>query len=153
MTFQTRHIRIVGQMQKDTAIAAIQNLPVNGEKPLVVTIGEERKARGLDQNAAMWAGPLKDIAEQAWLSGRQFSAEVWHEHFKREYLPELDHPNLRELVKEDYKKWEFTPSGERICVGSTTKLTRYGFSLYLQQVEAYGASLGVLFHTRETEHA
>lgn len=151
MTFQTRQIRIVGQMQKDTAIAAIQNLPVM-EKPLVVTIGEERKARKPEANAAMWAGVLKDISEQAWVSGRQFSAECWHSYFKAEFLPEEDHPNLRELAKEDYKKWEITPSGERICVGSTTKLTRYGFSLYLQQVEAYGASLGVLFHTRETEH-
>jgi hypothetical protein len=32
-------------------------------------------------------------------------------------------------------------------VGSTTDLTVYGFSQYLEQVTAHGASLGVQFHT------
>ncbi len=153
MTFQTRQIRIVGQMQKDTAIAAIQNLPVLGDKPLVVTIGEERKARGLDANALYWAGPLRSLAEQAWVDGKQYSAEVWHEAMKREFLPELDNPEIDRQAKESYRKWDYLPNGERVLIGSTTQLTKYGFSLYLQQVEAYGASLGVLFHTRETEHA
>lgn len=112
-------------------------------------IREEKKARGLDQNSAMWVGPLADIAEQAWVEGRQYADVVWHELFKRKYLPELDDPELEDLVQnpETYRKWAEDPeTGERILIGSTTQLTRKGMTRYLTQVEAYGANLGVLFH-------
>jgi hypothetical protein len=82
--FQTRTIRLVGQMQKDAAIAVINNLPIDSDKPLVVTIAEEKKIRGLDANGLMWVGPLKQISEQAWVEGKRYSDVVWHEMFKRE---------------------------------------------------------------------
>ena len=92
----------------------------------------------------MWAGPMVDIAEQGYVDGRTFTAEVWHEHFKREYLPEEYDPTL---CKEGYRKWDYTPKGERVLVGSTTDLTVRGFALYLQQIEAYARiELGVQFH-------
>ena len=97
----------------------------------------------------MWVGPLADIAEQAWVEGRQYADVVWHELFKRKYLPELDDPELEDLVQnpETYRKWAEDPeTGERILIGSTTQLTRKGMTRYLTQVEAYGANLGVLFH-------
>jgi hypothetical protein len=144
--FKTRTIRLVGSIQAHSLVALIPNLPVDPDHPLEVVIREEKKVRGLDANARMWVGPLKDIADQAWVNGRQFSAEVWHEHFKREYLPEDDDPEIATLAKEGYRKWDFDPSGNRILVGSTTQLLKRGFALYLQQVEAAGASLGVQFH-------
>jgi hypothetical protein len=126
------------------AIEAIErllpNLPLDAN--LECVIRPEQKVRKLSQNAAMWAGPLTDIAKQAWVSGRQHSAKVWHEYFNEQFLPETFDP---ELCKDGYRKWDFDPAGARRCVGSTTELTRKGFSLYLLEVEAFGANLGVLY--------
>lgn len=143
--FVTRTIYLVGQQQAHIAVALIPNLPIDQENPIEIVIREKQKIRKLSANARMWAGPMKDIAGQAWVSGRQFSAEVWHELFKKEYLPEDDDPELPELAKEGYRKWDFDPAGNRVLVGSTTGLKTKGFARYLQQVEAFGAGLGVHF--------
>lgn len=143
--FQTRHILLRTELQRETVLNLIPHLPLDNDNPLEVVIREPVKARGLDQNAAMWAGPLVDIAAQAWVHGRQYSADVWHEFYKREYLPEEFNP---ELTKENYRKWDYTPDGERVLIGSTTQLTRKGFTQYLTQVEAHGASMGVQFVER-----
>lgn len=144
--FQTRTIRLVGRQQLDTALALIPRLPIDSAKPLEIVIREEVKPRKPDQNALMWVGPLADIASQAYVDGRTFSAEVWHEHFKRQYLPEeFD----AELCKDGYRKWDEAPSGERVLIGSTTQLTIKGFARYLEQVIADGASMGVQFGMRE----
>jgi hypothetical protein len=70
--------------------------------------------------------------------------------FKSEFLFEEDAADLHELVKDPFKwkKWDYTPNGDRILVGSTTDLTVKGFSQYLEQVHAFGSSLGVMFHVR-----
>jgi hypothetical protein len=144
--YETRRIRLVGEQQRQTALAAVANLPLDATTPLELVIREEVKARKPDQNALMWAGPLRDIAAQGYVNGRTFSAEVWHEHFKREYLPEQFDPSL---CKEGYRKWDVTPKGDRVLVGSTTELTVRGFALYLKEVEAYAQTeLGVQFHVR-----
>jgi hypothetical protein len=148
-TFGTRTIRLVGIAQRDTAVAALTHAPIDPERPLEVIVREEKKTRKPDQNAAMWSGPLRDIAEQAWVEGRQYSAETWHEHFKREYLPEHDDPEIAELAKDGYRKWDHTPTGERVLVGSTTQLTVKGMARYMRQIEAEGALLGVMFHAKE----
>ena len=142
--FITRRYRLIGRAQVEAVRAMLMHVPVDVNKPLEVVIQEERKARSLDQNALMWAGPLREIAEQAWVSGQQFSAEVWHIHYKTKYLPEeFD----EELCKEGYVKWDFTPTGDRVLVGSTTQLTKKGFGQYLEQVLADGAGMGVMFTT------
>lgn len=142
--FPARKFLLREEMQREAAIAAIRNAPLDSTKPLEILMREEVKARKPDQNALMWAGPMRDIAEQGYVDGRTFTAEVWHEHFKREYLPEEFDP---ELCKDGYRKWDYTPGGERVLIGSTTGLTVRGFSRYLTQVEAYGAQeLGVQFH-------
>jgi hypothetical protein len=143
--FQTRTIRLVGQMQKDAAIAVINNLPIDSDKPLVVTIAEEKKIRGLDANGLMWVGPLKQISEQAWVEGKRYSDVVWHEMFKREFLPEDNDLEIEDLAKSGYQKWAIDPMGNKVLIGSTTQLTKKGFSQYLEQIHAYGASLGVMF--------
>lgn len=149
VTYQTRTIRLVGEQQRETAINALRHLPVRKEKPLEVVIREEKPTRGLDANALMWAGPLKDIAEQAWVGGRQYTVEVWHEAMKRFYLPEESDEGYERMVKDGYRKWDFLPTtGDPVLVGSTTQLTKFGFSVYLQKIEAHGASLGVMFTER-----
>ena len=142
--YATRKIRLVGTVQVLTAQAALANVPIDSENPIELTLREEVKARKPDQNAQMWSGVLFDIAAQAYVGGRTYSAEVWHEQFKREYLPEeFDEA----LTKEGYRKWDITPKGDRVLIGSTTELTVRGFALYMQQVEAYASNLGVMFHT------
>ena len=141
-------IRLVGKLQADTAISAIQNAPIDSDKPLEVIIREEQKGRSLSANALMWAGPLNDIASQAWVHGKQYSALIWHEYFKEKFLPDFPDPTQ---VKEGYRKYEETPDGKRILIGSTQKLTKHGFSLYMEQIYAYGADLGVRFS--ETDQA
>ena len=148
--FAKRQIRLIGRTQVDTAIAMLNSAPLDADRPLLLVLGEEPKGRKLDQNALMWAGPLADIAEQVWVEKRQFSIEVWHEYFKKEFLPDerRTHPlSLAEQVKdvEKYRKWDFAPDGERVLVGSTTQLTVAGFALYLHHVEEFGASRGVQF--------
>jgi len=134
--------RLIGKSQAEVAINAIQNAPIDSEYPLEVIIRKEQKGRSLNANALMWAGPLNDIAQQAWVHGRQYSALIWHEYFKEKFLPDFPDPKL---VKEGYRKYEETPDGKRVLVGSTSKLTKLGFSNYMEQIYAYGADLGVRF--------
>lgn len=153
--FNARLIRLSGLGPLQGALSLLKNLPIDPARPLEIEVREERKVRGLDQNAAYWAGPLRCISEQAWIAGRQFSAEVLHEHFKREFLPEADDEEIVDLVKDwhTYQKWAFTPNGERVCIGSTTQLTPKGFGRFMQQVEAFGAELGVQFSASPRERA
>lgn len=142
--YPTKTIVLIGSMQKDTARILLEQAPIDMHKPLELVIREQQKARKLDQNALMWVSQLADISAQAYVNGRTFSAEVWHEFFKREYLPEeYDH----ELCNEGYRKWDYAPDGERVLIGSTKELTIKGFAQYLTQIEAHGASLGVMFGT------
>ncbi|AWP80950.1 recombination protein NinB [Bordetella bronchiseptica] len=137
---------LIGASQQEAAARFLANLPLDADEPLEVVVRERQKPRRMSQNALMWAGPLRDISEQAWVQGQRFAAEVWHEQFKRDYLPEEFDP---ELCLEGYRKWDFTPRGDRVLVGSTTMLTRRGMTQYLQMVEAAGAALGVQFGARE----
>jgi hypothetical protein len=122
--------------------------PIDPDRPLEMIIREVQKARTGDQNSAMWAGPLKDISEQAWVQGRVFPAKVWNEFFKEAFLPEEAEEGI---TKEGYQKWATTPSGKRVLVGSSTDLTSRGFGLYMEELTAYGANLGVRFHASPRE--
>ena len=144
--FPTRKILVVSPAQLSTAVAVLKTVPVDAANPIEIRIGEQVKGRNKDQNALMWAGPLRDIANQAYVNGQTYSADVWHEHFKREFLPEEAET---ELTREGYQKWRYLPSGERILKASTGDLTTKGFSIYLEQIYAYGASLGVQFGVSE----
>lgn len=144
--FPTRKILVVSPAQLSTAVAVLKTVPVDAANPIEIRIGEQVNGRNKDQNALMWAGPLRDIANQAYVNGQTYSIDVWHEHFKREFLPE--EADI-ELTREGYQKWRYLPSGERILKASTGDLTTKGFSIYLEQIYAYGASLGVQFGVSE----
>ncbi|RFP19135.1 recombination protein NinB [Duganella sp. BJB475] len=141
--FEQRKLLLRGQEQVDRAIALLRTVPLDDKKPLEVLVREEVKARKLDQQGLMWAGPLKDLSEQAWIEQRQYSPEVWHEFCKKEFLPEELDP---ELCLEGYRKWDFDPAGDRVLVGSTTMLTVKGMAWHITQIHALGGSLGVEFH-------
>jgi len=150
--FQQRTFRLADREIVRRLVALIDNLPVDAARPLEVVIREEKRKRTIDQNALMWSGPLRDIAEQAWVQGRQYSAEVWNEHFKRELLPDQDRADCDDShIKDGYRKWSTTPGGICVLVGSTTGLTVRGMASYLEQVYAYGASLGVQFQEKKRD--
>lgn len=141
-----RTIILINPAVQSNCIMVIRNLPTDGS--MEVAIRPRRKARSNSQNALFWAARLRDISEQAWVAGKQYSAEIWHEYFKKTSLPEGDEPNIAELVKDPstYRKWDWLPDGSVNLVGSTTQLTTKGMTQYMTAVEAHCATeLGVQF--------
>lgn len=145
--FEQRRLLLRGQEQVDRIIALLRTVPLDDRRPLEVLVREEVKVRKPDQNALMWAGPLKDLADQAWIEKRQYSAEVWHEFCKKEFLPEEFDPDL---CLDGYRKWDIDPAGDRVLVGSTKMLTIKGMAQHLEQIFALGGSLGVEFNAPKT---
>lgn len=94
-------------------------------RPLSVEVKEFKAKRSLEQNKFYWR-LLNEISEKAWVGGRQFSTNSWHELFKRTFI------GMEEL-----------PRGGTVGI-STTTLSVAEFSDYLNQVEAYAATdLGI----------
>ena len=97
----------------------------------VLTIS--RRKRTKPQNARYWGkGVLAQIAAQAVVNGRLYSAETWHEQFKRDFI------GFDEL-----------PNGQ--IVGKSSKdLSTTEFSEFCAAVEAFAATeLGVTFYELE----
>ena len=133
--YKTRSIILLGDQQKGIACAAIRNAPDG----LEVVIREPVKARGLDANGYYWLR-LGEISDQAWFSARQYSKEVWHHYAGINLMPE----QVTTKDGEVRSKWIEVPSGDPIVI-STTQLERRCFAEYTTAVEAFGASLGVMF--------
>jgi hypothetical protein len=103
----------------------------NGSPLRIILTSEERK-RNNQANRFYWGAVLRNIAEQAWVNGQQFSAEVWHEHYARKFG-----------VCEDVT----LPSGEVIVRRkSTADMSEKEFSEYTTRIQADAAqTLGVEF--------
>jgi hypothetical protein len=105
------------------------------DKPLEVRVFVHKSKRTLDQNALMWK-VLTVIAEQAWVGGRQYDADVWNLQMKRDLLPEE--------TASGKKKWVYLPNGDRQLEMSTSDLNVEEMSLYLEALHAHAATeLGV----------
>lgn len=92
----------------------------NAGKPLAVTVTEHKAKRSVDQNKRYWA-ILNEIAAGAWVGGKQFSTEAWHEFMKVKFIGA-----------------EETPDGRLIGI-STTVLSVPEFADFMTRVEAYAA--------------
>lgn len=94
-----------------------------------LTLTASLKKRTKPQNRRYWGrGVLAQIAEQAAVNGRLYSAEVWHEQFKRQFIGFDELPNGQIIGK------------------SSTGLTTAEFCDFCTQVEAYAAQeFGVRF--------
>ncbi|MDN7413539.1 recombination protein NinB, partial [Burkholderia vietnamiensis] len=90
------------------------------------------KQRNALQNRLYWGAILKAIAEQAWIEGRQFDKDAWHEYFAHKFG-----------ISEELE----LPSGEIFLRRkSTSKMTVGEFSEYLNQIQSFAAAeLGVEF--------
>ena len=92
------------------------------DKPLTVLVSEHRAKRTTVQNKLYWV-TLRDIAANAWVNGKQFDDETWHEHFKRLLL------GVEEVA---------LPSGEVLTRGiSTTTLSIAEMADYIDRVADY----------------
>lgn len=143
--FKQKVIKLLAEAQKVHALSLLNNVPVGVN--LEVVIREATKKRNNDQNALMWA-VLGEIADQVWVDKKQYSADMWNVYFKGCFLPdETTEPYLPELVNkpESYRKWMIGIEGDRHLIGSTTDLTTYGMSQYMEQVYAFASERGVMF--------
>ena len=88
--------------------------------------------------------PLRDFSEQVFISGYTYSADEWHDELRNRFMPAEDMP-IAELERhvtnfKTYRKFKLNQGGDRVldkvnC--TTTKLTPYGMSIYLEQIHAY----------------
>ena len=164
---ETRSILLRGPAQDSLLAQLVPNLPHDYENPIEILIREQPKKRKKTLNDYMWAGPLADIARQAWHNGRQYSADEWHEGLKAVFLPDPEDLWLplgqswqegffdpsHVINPETYHKWSINPvTDTRICIGSTTQLTDAGMHVYLRRIEAYASQqFHVEFTTKEEE--
>lgn len=100
---------------------------LQGGRQWVLTVSLRK--RTAKQNKRYWGrGVLAQIAEKAVVHGNRFSAEIWHEQFKRQFIGVIELPNGQVVGK------------------SSTDLTTAEFSDFCDQVEAFAASaLNVTF--------
>lgn len=100
---------------------------LQAEKTLTLTA--RLKKRTPEQNRRYWGrGVLAQIAEQATVNGKLYSAKVWHEQWKRMFIGFDELPNGQIIGK------------------SSTGLTTAEFCDFCTQVESYAAQeLGVRF--------
>jgi hypothetical protein len=95
--------------------------------PMQVVCQPESTKRNLAQNRYYW-NLLNQVSTDAWIEGRQYAAEVWHELAKRKFVGCVDMP------------------GGGLMAMSTTDLSTKEFADYVTKVEAWAASeLGVTF--------
>lgn len=90
-------------------------------KPLAVDVYEHKAKRSSQANRRYWA-ILRFIADNAWIAGKQFSDECWHEHYKRRFI------GLNEL-----------PNGSTSGI-STTTLDVAAFTEYMRSIEVDAAT-------------
>lgn len=96
-------------------------------KPIAVLLTEHKKKRNDEQNKRYWA-VLNEIAIKAWLSGKQYSSEAWHEYYKRKFIG-----------------CEDCPDGSMVSI-SSTKLNTAEFADYMTLVEHDAIqNLGIIF--------
>lgn len=89
-----------------------------------------KSKRSIEQNKRYHA-LLRDLAAVAWIDGRQYSKDAWHEWAKREFIG-----------------WEDTPGGGQIGI-STTTLTIEQFGDFMLKIEEWAAANGWPLMTQE----
>lgn len=98
-------------------------------RPLACSVAEHKAKRSANQNNRYWA-ILREIADNAWLGGKQFSTDAWHYFYAGKYIGEEEAPN-----------------GKLVPI-STTSLSTAEFTNYMTQIEAHATSeLGIELET------
>ena len=96
-------------------------------KALAVQVAVHKARRTPEQNRRHFA-MLGEIADQAWIGGRQYDKDVWHDYFCRKFIGETDLP------------------GGKTMAMSSSALNIEEFGQFMHRIEAYAAQeLGVEF--------
>ena len=100
---------------------------LNTGEVLEVNICLHKSKRNLEQNKRLHA-MLQEIANKAWVEGKQFSMETWKEYYKRMFLGVIELPN------------------GNLMANPTHKLNTKECAEFMQKVEAHAVSeFGVVF--------
>lgn len=114
------HVRSLSAFLKANARA----MALDG-RPLAVHVTEHKAKRNVQQNRLYWA-LLREISEQAWIDGRQYSSEAWHAYFAGQYIGMED-----------------MPGGGQTPI-STTTLSVHEFADYVTRIQSYAATSGFI---------
>ena len=95
-------------------------------RPLRVILTSSDRKRSGEANAFYWGFLLEQIAEQAWVEGRQYSKDVWHEYFAQMYAEHIEIPLPDGSIHSRRK--------------STSEMKADEFSDYLKKVESHAAT-------------
>lgn len=137
--------RLTSKSIMQSAIAMLNNMPLDGT--MECDLRPYKKPSSDQQRRRMFGYVVGEIAAQAWLQGKQYSQEVWHEYLKAKFLPEAFKEGI---TREGYVKYLEMPDGGIKMVGSTTQLTTLGHTNYVTECEAFAAQeLGVRFSAEE----
>jgi hypothetical protein len=106
-------------------------------RPARITACEYEDDRSLAANRYYWGVVLKEISEQAIICGQRWTADAFHELFKRQFL--------------GYEIKKYTVAGRRKKqvirrLKSTTGLKIKAFATYIEKIQAFAATeLAVTF--------
>ena len=114
---------------------ALGKLPTDGRMEVVIQKHVKKRTQG--QNRYQWKAILGDISRQVRIDGKSYTPKIWHEHLKGLFLPDVAD---EELTLPSYVKWQEMPDGTLKMVGSTTKLTTKGMSIYFEKLYAYAVT-------------
>lgn len=105
--------------------------------PVALYCEQAEDDRSLKQNAFYWGPTLRAISEQARIEGALYTAEAWHELFKRQFLGY----RIRKVVVAGSKRKKVIRQ-----LRSTRDLSVKKFSEYLEKVMAFATTeMGVVF--------
>lgn len=108
---------------------------IDSGSPLRLIVTTSSTRRNTEQNKRYWGFVLKTVADQAMVSGKHYSPDVWHEFFARKFGV-CDEVTL--------------PDGEIVTRRkSTTEMNVGEFAEYMTRVEAHATmELGVRFEAQ-----
>ncbi|MEX2964593.1 recombination protein NinB [Microbulbifer sp. TYP-18] len=120
------------QAQKTNALARLQALQPDADKPIAVKVGPLKENRTSLQNKFLWGWVYKEISRQLDEAGIVIPCDDGTEH---PYTKEL----LHEIFKQKFLAiGSIEAKGKSITVyRSTTKLTKKEFSEYLEDVRRF----------------
>lgn len=122
------------------AYANAQAILLNG-KPARIVCEEHEDDRTIQQNRFYWGPCLREIAEQAVIEGQRWTAEAWHELFKRMFLGY------------EIKKTRVAGKKRPVVIRrlkSTTGLKVKAMGIYLDKLQAFASTdLSVRFSVQK----